>query len=608
MTRTRSVPSIARIAGLILLLVCSSARAQCPFAPVLTMVGPGTPPAPGQAYSISVEVSNWGSFVGNRQVLIQYSDNGGTSWANYTSFNATGNVTQPAIAQGNASACSASRQWRATTTDGCAQAVTSNVVTINGGSFTPTLSATGPAVPPLPGEAYNISVTVSNWGTFVGNRQILIQYSDNGGASWANYTSFNATGNITQPTIGQGTASSCNASRQWRATTTDGCAQAVTSNVVAINGGSFTPTLSASGPAVAPLPGESYNISVTVSNWGTFVGSRQILIQYSDNGGASWANYTSFNATGNVTQPAIAQGNASSCSASRQWRATTTDGCAQAVTSNVVTINGGSFTPTLSASGPAVAPLPGESYNISVTVSNWGTFVGSRQILIQYSDNGGTSWANYTSFNATGNVTQPTIGQGIAGACGVTRQWRATTTDGCSQPVLSNVVAIIGGGFSPTLTVSGPPVVYGGRPIALSMAVSTWGTFVGSRQILVQYSDNGGTTWANYTSFNVSGNTTQPFSTPATTLCGGSRSWRTTTTDGCSLPVYSNTLVLTWPAYPNCDGSTAPPVLNVNDFTCFLNKFAAGDEYANCDGSVSPPVLNVNDFACFLNAFAAGCP
>ncbi len=60
--------------------------------------------------------------------------------------------------------------------------------------------------------------------------------------------------------------------------------------------------------------------------------------------------------------------------------------------------------------------------------------------------------------------------------------------------------------------------------------------------------------------------------------------------------------------YANCDASTTPPVLNVNDFTCFLNKFAAGDSYANCDASTSPPVLNVNDFNCFLNKFTAGCP
>ena len=60
--------------------------------------------------------------------------------------------------------------------------------------------------------------------------------------------------------------------------------------------------------------------------------------------------------------------------------------------------------------------------------------------------------------------------------------------------------------------------------------------------------------------------------------------------------------------YPNCDSSTVAPILNVNDFSCFLNKFAAGDPYANCDGSTTAPVLNVNDFSCFLNRFAAGCP
>ncbi len=60
--------------------------------------------------------------------------------------------------------------------------------------------------------------------------------------------------------------------------------------------------------------------------------------------------------------------------------------------------------------------------------------------------------------------------------------------------------------------------------------------------------------------------------------------------------------------YANCDASAAPPVLNVNDFICFLNKFAAGDAYANCDGSTAPPVINVLDYVCFLNRFAAGCP
>ncbi len=59
--------------------------------------------------------------------------------------------------------------------------------------------------------------------------------------------------------------------------------------------------------------------------------------------------------------------------------------------------------------------------------------------------------------------------------------------------------------------------------------------------------------------------------------------------------------------YANCDASTQPPVLNVADFSCFLQKFAAGDSYANCDASTQPPVLNVADFSCFLQKFAAGC-
>jgi hypothetical protein len=68
--------------------------------------------------------------------------------------------------------------------------------------------------------------------------------------------------------------------------------------------------------------------------------------------------------------------------------------------------------------------------------------------------------------------------------------------------------------------------------------------------------------------------------------------------------------------YANCDGSTTAPILNVEDFTCFINEFAAAQglpheqqltHYANCDQSTTAPVLNVEDFTCFINAFAQGC-
>jgi hypothetical protein len=70
------------------------------------------------------------------------------------------------------------------------------------------------------------------------------------------------------------------------------------------------------------------------------------------------------------------------------------------------------------------------------------------------------------------------------------------------------------------------------------------------------------------------------------------------------------------PCYANCDGSTTPPILNVEDFTCFINEFAAASQlpheqqlthYANCDQSTTAPVLNVEDFTCFINKFAQGC-
>jgi trimeric autotransporter adhesin len=69
--------------------------------------------------------------------------------------------------------------------------------------------------------------------------------------------------------------------------------------------------------------------------------------------------------------------------------------------------------------------------------------------------------------------------------------------------------------------------------------------------------------------------------------------------------------------YANCDGSTTPPVLNVDDFTCFINEYAQAQflphaqqltHYANCDQSTIAPVLNVDDFTCFINQYAAGCP
>jgi hypothetical protein len=75
-----------------------------------------------------------------------------------------------------------------------------------------------------------------------------------------------------------------------------------------------------------------------------------------------------------------------------------------------------------------------------------------------------------------------------------------------------------------------------------------------------------------------------------------------------AMEIYTAKVTVSGGCYANCDGSTAPPILNVNDFSCFLTKYASGDPYANCDASTTAPVLNVNDFSCFLTKYAAGCP
>jgi hypothetical protein len=101
------------------------------------------------------------------------------------------------------------------------------------------------------------------------------------------------------------------------------------------------------------------------------------------------------------------------------------------------------------------------------------------------------------------------------------------------------------------------------------------------------------------------GATGPSFTIPSVSVAdAGTYDCRVTTSCGVA---NSNPATLTVSCYANCDASTTPPILNVNDFSCFLTKYASGDPYANCDGSTQPPVLNVGDFTCFLNQYAAGC-
>jgi hypothetical protein len=63
------------------------------------------------------------------------------------------------------------------------------------------------------------------------------------------------------------------------------------------------------------------------------------------------------------------------------------------------------------------------------------------------------------------------------------------------------------------------------------------------------------------------------------------------------------------PCYPDCDTSTGVGNLDIFDFLCFQNRFAASAPYAcDCDTSTGVGVCDIFDFLCFQNAFDAGCP
>jgi hypothetical protein len=63
------------------------------------------------------------------------------------------------------------------------------------------------------------------------------------------------------------------------------------------------------------------------------------------------------------------------------------------------------------------------------------------------------------------------------------------------------------------------------------------------------------------------------------------------------------------PCYADCDRAGGRGMLDVFDFLCFQNRYAAGEPYAcDCDTGTGPGVCDVLDFLCFGNAYGAGCP
>jgi photosystem II stability/assembly factor-like uncharacterized protein len=132
--------------------------------------------------------------------------------------------------------------------------------------------------------------------------------------------------------------------------------------------------------------------------------------------------------------------------------------------------------------------------------------------------------------------------------------------------------------------------------------------YVGTRDVGVQRSTDGGQTWQ---AINDGIPTQTCFS-----LALGPDGHLYAATAAHGIYRSRQRLVQPPPCAANCDESTAPPILNIDDFTCFVNRYAEAQNlphlqqvthFANCDASTVAPVLNVDDFTCFLNRFGVGC-
>ncbi len=61
--------------------------------------------------------------------------------------------------------------------------------------------------------------------------------------------------------------------------------------------------------------------------------------------------------------------------------------------------------------------------------------------------------------------------------------------------------------------------------------------------------------------------------------------------------------------YADCDTFSGSGTLDIFDFLCFQNRFAAQDPWAcDCDTGSGFGICDAFDFLCYQNAFAAGCP
>ena len=336
-----------------------------------------------------------------------------------------------------------------------------------------------------------------------GGSVIRVEYSTNGGTNWANTGQATGTFTITAPS--NNLAASLTAGTTYsvaiRTVTTIGTSAA--SNIITVKPGAVPGT-----PILAAAVGGGENIVIT-GTLGAANGSAISLVEYSTDNGATWASSGQATASFTITETSATGADlVAGTTYQVRIRARNANGVSGASTAKSATPNSAPMPPSLesvSSSGAAISVR-----------STLGLALGGTILRVEYSTNGGTTWATTGQATGTFIITAPsnTPTSSLTAGTEYTVAVRSVSTAGTSGA--SNTMKVVVG------RVPAPPTIGAITTIGASLAVSgTLGADNGTAVLRLEYSTDDGSTWFNAPSPSIAASTSTSTSTSTTTPAGG---------------------------------------------------------------------------------------
>jgi hypothetical protein len=335
----------------------------------------GTAICQGQNVSATITAGSGGTGASD---VYDFSTNGGSSWAAYTSGTAITTASATTSVQIRVSRT-------AGTGTGCNIAGPNVIATwpVTIQPIAPTLNVATPTSGTTICQGQDVSATITA-GTGGTGASDVYEFSTNGGSSWSAYTS-----GATITTASATTSVQIRVSRT--AGTGTGC-NATSTNIIAtwpVTIQPIAPTLNIATPSVGTIC-QGQNVSATINAGSGGTGASDVY-EFSTNGGSSWSAYSPSDPISTASATTSVQVRVSRTAGS----ATGCNATSPAVVATwPVTIQ--PTLPTINTATPASGTEICQGDNVNVTI-NAGTGGTGASDVYEFSTNGGSSWASYTS-------------------------------------------------------------------------------------------------------------------------------------------------------------------------------------------------------------------